>query len=196
MRRSNSRGRAGSGPPLPRRVRIIGGQWRSRQLPVAAVPGLRPTPDRVRETLFNWLQPVLPGARCLDLYAGTGVLGLEAASRGAQSVYLVERDPVALTALNNSVSMLAADRVRVVAHDVLSWLMGEASPFDVVFVDPPYDQALAEPTCAALAAAWLAPGARIYLETDSEAGDARLPNHWQLLHETSAGQVRARLFRV
>jgi 16S rRNA (guanine966-N2)-methyltransferase len=163
---------------------------------VAAVPGLRPTPDRVRETLFNWLQPVLPGARCLDLYAGTGVLGLEAASRGAQSVHLVERNPVALTALRNSVSMLDADRVQIVAEDVLSWLRSAASPFDVVFVDPPYGQALAEATCVALASDWLAPGARIYLETESEAGDASLPKQWQLLHETSGGQVRARLFRV
>ena len=194
MRRSNSGGRAGSA--LPRRVRIIGGRWRSRQLPVAAVPDLRPTPDRVRETLFNWLQPVLPGARCLDLYAGTGVLGLEAASRGAEAVYLVERDPVVLAALRNSVSMLSADRVRIVADDVLRWLKGDASPFDVVFIDPPYGQTLAGAPCAALGAAWLAPGARIYLETSSEAGDASLPSQWQLLHESSAGQVRARLFRI
>jgi len=178
-------------------LRIIGGRWRRRRLPVVSVPGLRPTPDRVRETLFNWLQPVLPEARCLDLFAGTGALGLEAASRGARQVVLVERDPRAVAALHRAVADLAADRLRIVADDVRRWLSGPGSPFDIVFSDPPYGAGLTQPTCAALVAGgWLAPDARIYLETESGGPEPATPPDWQLVRETTAGEVRARLYRV
>lgn len=137
-------------------VRIIGGDWRGTRLPVADREGLRPTADRVRETLFNWLQPVLPGARVLDLFAGTGALGLEAVSRGARAAVLVERDPQ----LAESLRLLAAklpggERVQVVCADALGWLRrapdsADSAGFDLVFVDPPFAGDLWQPTFDAL----------------------------------------------
>lgn len=124
----------------PGRVRLIAGRWRGRRLPVASAPGLRPTPDRLRETLFNWLAPVIEGARCLDLFAGTGALGLEALSRGAAEVVLVEQAPPAAAALEAALEALeAGPAARLVRADALDWLEAAAPPpFDVVFVDPPF----------------------------------------------------------
>ena len=125
-------------------VRIIGGEWRGRRIHISEHSSVRPTPDRVRETLFNWLAGILPGLRCLDLFAGTGVLGLEALSRGAEKAWFVEHDPVLVRVLEEQVTSLAAD-ARVVQGNALEVLGNPSSkPFDVVFVDPPYVMDLAE----------------------------------------------------
>jgi 16S rRNA (guanine966-N2)-methyltransferase len=150
-------------------VRIIGGRWRGTRLPVPDLPGLRPTPDRVRETLFNWLQPALPGARVLDLFAGSGALGLEAVSRGAREALLVERDPALIEALHATVKRLdAGDAVHVLRADAVSLLRTPLhGRFDVVFVDPPFADAAWAPVLSALVP-WLADDAWLYLESPSE----------------------------
>jgi 16S rRNA (guanine(966)-N(2))-methyltransferase RsmD len=150
-------------------LRIIGGQWRSRRLSFPDVPGLRPTPDRVRETLFNWLGQDLTGKRCLDLFAGSGALGLEAASRGARSVQMLDADAAVVRALRASVASLQAGCVRVERADALDFLrrplQSEEERVDVVFLDPPYALKLTDRVLALLPP-WLASGARVYLETD------------------------------
>jgi 16S rRNA (guanine966-N2)-methyltransferase len=150
-------------------LRIIGGQWRSRRLTVPSLPGLRPTPDRVRETLFNWLAPHLEGAWCLDLFAGTGVLGLEALSRGAAGAVLVDREPAAVVALQGHTQRLQAAGAEVLLSDALSFL---ARPpprsFDVVFLDPPYQAGLLPACLDALQRGWLQPQARVYIESAAD----------------------------
>lgn len=182
------RGSAGAGPPG--RVRLIAGQWRGRRLTVLPGSGVRPTPDRVRETLFNWLMPVLPGARCLDLYAGTGALGLEALSRGAAEAWFVEADPRVAAALDNALATLRGHG-RVVRADVSAWLR-DAPPtaFDVLFLDPPYGDGVLDHLCTLLTAGWLAEQARIYLETSRDRPLPLLPPGWELLKENTAGEVR------
>jgi len=127
---------------VPGRLRIIAGRWRGRRLTVPALPGLRPTPDRVRETLFNWLGPRVEGARCLDLFAGTGALGFEAASRGAAQVVMVEQASRAVAQLRSHAAALLADVVEVVDREALSWLGGRFRRFDIVFLDPPFGRGL------------------------------------------------------
>ncbi len=175
----------------PNQLRIIAGTWRGRKLSFPDVAGLRPTPDRVRETVFNWLAPVLPGARCLDLFAGSGALGFEAASRGAAVVELVERDAQIVAALRAHVTTLAATQVHVVVAEALNYLAGSASPFDIVLLDPPYDRPeLLAACCTQLeTGGWLAPQARIYLETRGKTGLPPLPNNWELIRSKQAGQV-------
>jgi len=149
-------------------VRIIGGEWRRRRIAIPVGLNIRPTPDRVRETLFNWLDPILPGSRCLDLYAGSGVLGLEALSRGAAGVVLVDRDAHAVAALEALRQELTA-RARIVHADAVDYLTREApGPFDIVFVDPPYSMNVVPVLEAVLGVT--SPGARVYLER--ERGDA------------------------
>lgn len=180
----------------PGRVRIIAGRWRGRRLPVADVPGLRPTPDRVRETLFNWLAPVIEGSRCLDLFAGSGALGLEAASRGAACASLVEREPRALAVLRANVELLGAgDTVEVIAADALDLLRTPPPvPFDLVFLDPPYDAGLLAPALAALfAGGWLAPSGWLYLEWPGGAPAPLAGTPWRSL---AAGQVQCALYRA
>ena len=163
-------------------VRIIGGQWRRRSLHFPDLPGLRPTPDRVRETLFNWLGQRLDGQRCLDLFAGSGALGFEAASRGACEVVMVERDGQAMAALRKNREVLGADRVELVAADGLAWLAGERGQFDVVFLDPPFQAGLLA-TALAGAATRLAPGGKIYAEFGTRPG----LEGWRILREGRAG---------
>lgn len=154
------------------KVRIIAGRWRGSKLDVPDVTGLRPSSDRVRETLFNWLQSHIGGARCLDLFAGSGALGFEAASRGAAQVTMIERDAAALAGLHASARKLGADQVEIVAADALAWLAQVPDrAFDVVFVDPPFAAGLHRKTLDALAP-WLAPAAQVYVETGR---DATLP---------------------
>ncbi|KRT55184.1 16S rRNA (guanine(966)-N(2))-methyltransferase RsmD [endosymbiont of Ridgeia piscesae] len=171
-------------------VRIIGGLHRGRRLPFADLPGLRPTGDRVRETLFSWLQPLIPGARCLDLFAGSGALGLEAASRGASQVVMLDSAPQAVAQLEQSRQLLRlGEVVSVMRADALAWLRGAATPFDIVFLDPPFGAQLLSECCRLLSEnGWLAEGARIYLEDDAGRGLAP-PDGWELLREKRAGQV-------
>ncbi|MDG4551201.1 MAG: 16S rRNA (guanine(966)-N(2))-methyltransferase RsmD [Candidatus Contendobacter sp.] len=178
------------------RVRVIAGQWRGRRLEFPNLPGLRPTPDRVRETLFNWLAPVLPGARCLDLFAGSGALGIEALSRGAAEVVFVERQPWAVRALRDNLARLKAENARVEAVDALAWLRQPATPFEIVFLDPPFGQGLLEPVCAMLEQnGWLADPAWIYLEAPRDQSAPSLPAPWTIQREKAAGAVAYRLAR-
>jgi 16S rRNA (guanine966-N2)-methyltransferase len=181
--------------PTHSQLRIIGGSWRGRKLAFAALPGLRPTPGRVRETLFNWLAPVIRGARCLDLFAGSGALGLEAASRGAGWCVLIERDVRAVRVLREQVARLGAQQVQVIEADALDWLTAGAQPFDIVFLDPPFHSGLL-PDCVRQleCGGWLAPAAWIYLEAEP-AVQLALPDNWEMYRERRAGQVSYRLVR-
>ncbi|KRA53284.1 16S rRNA (guanine(966)-N(2))-methyltransferase RsmD [Pseudoxanthomonas sp. Root65] len=174
-------------------VRIIGGRWRGTKLAVPERPGLRPSSDRVRETLFNWLMPALPGARVLDLFAGTGVLGLEALSRGAARAVLVERDPGLATALREVVAKLSAP-AEVHAADALAWLGGRHEAFDLVFLDPPFADALWGRALEALVPR-LAPGAWIYVESPADIVPA-VPPAWALHREGRTREVRYALYRA
>ena len=149
------------------RVRIIGGQYRRRLLDFPGSAGLRPTPDRVRETLFNWLGQDLPGWHCLDLFAGSGALGFEAASRGAERVVMIERDRAALEALEKNRAVLGASQVSILRADALAWLANDRESFDLIFVDPPFDSGLAEGVLADLAV-HLKPGGQAYVEQGAE----------------------------
>lgn len=190
MRRIRARGRHNALQKRPGYVRVIGGRWRGKRIPVPELPGLRPTPDRVRETLFNWLAPVIAGSRCLDLFAGTGVLGFEAASRGAREVVLVERDHGLAGRLRDAAATLAPDRLAVVEADALAWLRSPSQPFDIVFLDPPYDAGLLQAAAQGLqAGGWLAPRAFIYLEAPAEAGPPPLPGGWTAHRSGRAGAV-------
>jgi 16S rRNA (guanine966-N2)-methyltransferase len=176
--------------------RIIGGRWRGKRLAFLDRPGLRPTPDRVRETLFNWLQPVIHGARCADLYAGTGALGLEALSRGAARVTFVERDGKALGAIERHTRALDADGAVTALAEVSAWVGAAAGPFDVVFADPPFGSDLLPGLCTLLAErALLAPGGRLYVEYDRRRGFEPGPG-WQVLRQKTAGQVGYALLAV
>lgn len=183
--------RAGRGQQT---LRIIAGQWRSRKIHFPDLPQLRPTPDRVRETLFNWLMSVITGARCLDLFAGSGALGLEALSRGAAEVVFVDCDPHVNIYLRDTLRLLKSEHANVVQSDALTFLAGEAQGFDIVFLDPPYQSDLLLPCCRALEAqSWLNPRAYIYIETASQTALPELPANWQILREKIAGQVAYRL---
>jgi len=151
------------------RVRIIGGQYRRRLLDFPGSEGLRPTPDRVRETVFNWLGQDLPGWTCLDLFAGSGALGFEAASRGAGRVVMIERESKAISALEKNRTVLGASQVDVLRTDALAWLANNRETFDLVFVDPPFDSGLAEKVLATLAP-HLKAGGYAYVEQGTEVG--------------------------
>ncbi|RUO78688.1 16S rRNA (guanine(966)-N(2))-methyltransferase RsmD [Pseudidiomarina taiwanensis] len=181
-------------------LRIIGGRLRGRKLAIAEVTGLRPSTDRLRETLFNWLQFELAETRVLDLFAGTGALGFEALSRGAAEVHLWERDRVAARQLQQHAQQLASacpGRAIVSIGDSLQGLkQTPAASFDGVFIDPPFGQGLAQPALDALVAgAWLAADAWVYLETEPDLG-VTVPAHWQLHREKRMGDVHARLFKL
>ena len=179
-------------------VRIIGGGWRGRRVNFPDLPGLRPTPDRVRETLFNWLQAAVAGARCLDLFAGSGALGLEALSRGAKQLVFVEQAVAAARALQEQLIRFGAGSgAQVVEMGAARYLRSPAEPFDLVFLDPPFGQdALAEYVPLLGEGLWLKPGALVYLENEKSAGTPALPAHWELLKSKSAGEVGYHLARV
>lgn len=173
------------------RVRIIAGEWRRRLLPVSDSPGLRPTSDRVRETLFNWLAPALVGARCLDVCAGTGALGFEALSRGAARCVFVEQNPAVAAALRESARQLGAGaRAEIVLDDARHFLAGSPQSFDVIFVDPPFSADLTVALVTALIPAWVSPGARLYLETAREVPEIPLPEGWRMMRSAQTRQVR------
>ena len=208
--------------PAPRNsVRIIGGIWRGRRVHFPDMPALRPTPDRVRETLFNWLQHSLEGTRCLDLFAGSGALGLEALSRGAAEVVFVEQFPAASRTLQEQLARFrgeqkgSAGQARamgsgggmggasvigkgsVMEMGAARFLRTPPMPFDVAFLDPPFGQdALAEYIPMLDAGNWLKVGGLVYLENERTAGIPKLPAHWELLKSKSAGEVGYHLARV
>jgi 16S rRNA (guanine966-N2)-methyltransferase len=172
--------------PASGTVRIIGGEWRGRRLPVPSV-GVRPSPDRVRETLFNWLAPRLRDARCLDLFAGTGVLGFEALSRGARAALLIDSDAAVVTRLEESRRLLAAGRADILRYDAAAWLAtAPVSPCDIVFVDPPFAAGLATAVLALLARGWVAEGGVVYVEAPAAPA---LPPGWTVLREGRTRQV-------
>lgn len=176
-------------------IRIIGGQWRGRKLPVPDSPGLRPTTDRVRETLFNWLAPHLVDARCLDCFAGSGALGLEALSRYAARTTLLEMERGVAQQLTQNLATLKATQGQVVNTNTLEFLSKPGEPHDIVFVDPPFRKGLLEQTVTLLEQnGWLADNALIYIESEVESGLPALPASWQLHREKVAGQVAYRLF--
>lgn len=172
------------------KIRIIGGQWRGRRLKVLERPGLRPTSDRLRETLFNWLMPMIEGSFCLDLFAGSGALGIEAASRKAKQVVLVEKDKQSVKNLIEHIHLLAADCITVVSNDALKFLrQSPATKFDLVFLDPPFGQDLLTPCCSLLEQlGWLNTTAYVYLELESQ-GVLNLPPSWEIIRHTTAGQA-------
>jgi 16S rRNA (guanine966-N2)-methyltransferase len=177
------------------RIRIIGGSLRNSRLEVPELPGLRPTPERVRETLFNWLAPVLDGARCLDLCAGTGALGIEALSRGAASVQFVERDAQAAQALRANLARLKAAGGQVAMLEAQAFLRGAGQAYDLVFLDPPFALALWPALARQLEqGGWLAERGWIYVESPRGQAPA-LPPNWQLHREGHAGEVRFALYR-
>lgn len=180
---------------MKNQIRIIAGQWRSRKLRFPDAEDLRPTPDRVRETLFNWLRDDVEHARCLDLYSGSGALGFEAASRGAARVVLVESGFKAWPALEENRRLLDAASVECIRADVACYLAGPAERFDVVFLDPPFGKGLVVPACEMLESrGWLAPRAKIYLETERQWNAADLSPHWRLLRNGKAGEVAYHLY--
>ncbi len=177
-------------------LRIIGGQWRSRRLSVAAVPGLRPTPERVRETLFNWLQSDVAGSRCLDLFAGSGALGLEALSRGAASVIFVEKNKQAYQQLQANIHSLQAEGAQLFRHDALTVLKAEQVPFDLIFLDPPFHQDWPKRILDLIVAgALLHPASMVYLE--HEMSYKLNPQDWglEIYRETHAGEVYSCLLK-
>jgi 16S rRNA (guanine966-N2)-methyltransferase len=173
-------------------LRIVAGNWRSRLLQIADVPGLRPTSERIRETLFNWLASNIHGAKCLDLCAGTGALGLEALSRGAGEVVFVERSTIAFKTLNSNIALLGVANAEVLNVDARDYLVGSnARQFDIVFLDPPFTADLYDELCRLLVEQrWLTDDARIYIEMDKDQPELRLPSGWQVLKNKTAGKVR------
>ncbi|MBE9561268.1 MAG: 16S rRNA (guanine(966)-N(2))-methyltransferase RsmD [Proteobacteria bacterium] len=169
------------------KIRIIAGQWRGRKLSVLDKPGLRPTPNRLRETLFNWLTPYLPGSKCLDLFAGSGALGIEAASRGAGRVLLVEKEPDIVKNLYQHIKILNSKNIEIKQIDAIKLLQKEITEtFDIIFLDPPFEQNLLIP-CYNLLEPWLNKSAYIYLETNENI--VNLLNNWQVVRQQKVGQV-------
>jgi len=193
MKQSSSRGSAGGPSGF---VRIISGKWRGKKLPVADAAGLRPTTDRVKETLFNWLMQDTAQSTVLDCFAGSGSLGLEALSRYAAYLTLVEKAPALARQLQQHLKALAASNAEVVNADCLQWLQRPAQrQYNLVLIDPPFRQGLALPCCLALEQqGWLTDSALIYLETEKELALGAIPANWQLLKEKVAGQLAYRLF--
>jgi len=179
-------------------VRIIAGRWRGRKISFPDTLGLRPTSDRTRETLFNWLQPVLPEARCLDLFAGSGALGFEAASRGAAPVVMVDNVLDMVGALRENAERLSASCVQVCQQDAGDYLAAGPGPFDVVFLDPPFasPELLMQSIDGLCESGCLADGAWIYIESPSAASEPAVPENWVLEKQKKAGQVVYRLYRL
>lgn len=171
-------------------VRIIAGEWRGRKLKVPEVPGLRPTPDRVRETVFNWLSQKVAGARCLDLFAGSGAFGFECLSRGASYVEMVDQSAKVVALLQEELILFKSDKASIYQAVVPNGLKPVNQPFDLVFLDPPYQAHLLLPTCEYLEShGYLSQSATIYLEANVEMKEAQLPSNWRMVKALKAGQV-------
>lgn len=173
------------------KVRIIAGKWRGRKLDVIASPGLRPTPDRVRETLFNWIQLEIVGARCLDLFAGTGAIGFEALSRDAIEVTMVESNSKIVELLKQHAQTLKSENHRIELADGLSWLRQTATTFDIIFLDPPFEQGYIEQCCKLIAErSLLNNNGLVYIESEK---NLALPDGWNIKKQKIAGQVQSML---
>ena len=174
------------------RLRIVAGIWGSRVLEIADAPGLRPTSERIRETLFNWLAPRIAGARCLDLFAGTGALGLEALSRGAADCVFVEKSAKAARTLRANIATLQAESAVVLETSATKFLQqGSAARFEIVFLDPPFAADMLPDLCRLLEdSSILADNARIYIEEDRSQPELQLPEPWQVLKTKNSGNVR------
>ncbi|MCW8883756.1 MAG: 16S rRNA (guanine(966)-N(2))-methyltransferase RsmD [Motiliproteus sp.] len=179
-------------------LRIIAGQWRGRKLPFPDQPGLRPTPDRVRETLFNWLQMHVPGSRCLDLFTGSGALALEALSRGAAKATLIDSSKAVIEQLGSNLRTLSAENVELVHNSALNWLQQPQTQnhYDLVFLDPPFRQQMLEPCCQLLEnSGLLSSNGLIYIEAERELTPLPTPASWTLLKQKQSGQVISYLFQ-
>ncbi len=190
MRRRNTANKTGASGPR-NQLRIIGGDWRGRKLAFPDRPGLRPTPDRVRETLFNWLSPVIRQARCLDLFAGSGALGFEALSRGAAKVVLVDSQVQVIAGLQQNIDLLqAAERVRLQQCEALEYLQALKDCFDLIFLDPPYHQGLLQPCIDRLyEQEALSRQGYLYFEANRDETLPCLPAAWAIHRQKSAGQI-------
>lgn len=190
---SRTRGQGGSGE-----LRIIGGDWRSRLLRFPDAGGVRPSPARIRETLFNWLNFHVAGSHCLDLFAGSGALGLEALSRGAAKATLVDHTPVLAQSLRDNLRLLKSDKGEVICRDVEAYLGDrQQPPFDIIFMDPPFRQGWLGRLFPLLESGhWARPGGWVYVESESELTTPPVPKTWQLHRQKTAGQVSYSLYRV
>lgn len=177
-------------------LRIIGGEWRSRRFAFPDGPGLRPTPDRVRETLFNWLAPYIEGARVLDPFTGSGALYLEALSRGAREALALDLNPDSVAALRGTLDTLRCGTGQLLQADALRYLTNQAAtPYDLVFLDPPFNLGLLQPVCALLEErGWLANDAWVYTESEAAPSSLGLPGNWRLHREKKTGNVHYALW--
>ena len=180
----------------PQQVRIISGQWRSRKIPVLSETDLRPTPNRVRETLFNWLRPYIVGARCLDLFAGSGALSFEALSQGASQVVCIEQSKLLIEQLQSTAETLNANRLKIIHANALEWIQAPPTRidpsfklFNIVFLDPPYAANLLNLCFKFLQNGWLSANALIYFEHAKPVSLKEIPNTWQIVREKKAGQI-------
>lgn len=209
MSRTPSKNRAAGKRPaaaaagrLPNRLRIVGGRWRGIRIDFPAIEAIRPSPDRVRETLFNWLQTRVVGARCLDLFAGSGALGIEALSRGAAEVTFVDREPHVGRHIKQTLQRLGAGGATVQVEDAARFLgrtpraLDVARPYDIVFLDPPFASALLPLAFEQLPQGWLAPDAYIYVECPADVPLPPLPSGWSVYRSKQAGQVGYHLLRA
>jgi 16S rRNA (guanine966-N2)-methyltransferase len=180
------------------KLRIIGGIWRGRKIRFLPLPGLRPTPDRIRETLFNWLTPPIKGARCLDLFAGSGALSFEALSRGAQTAVMIDQSPHIIAVLRENADLLKTHAAEFYCATFPQGLEHmHLAPFDIVFLDPPFRQQLLASCCQWLEQHhWLKPNALIYIEAEAELKPLPIPSHWQVLHSKKAGVVGYHLVKI
>ncbi len=176
-------------------IRIIAGQHRGRKLPVLMADGLRPTTDRVKETVFNWLMPYIQDATCLDCFAGSGGLGFEALSRGAKSVTFIELNKAAAQQLKDNRALLKADNVDVLSTNAINFLQQNQQAYSLVFIDPPFRKGLAQQAADAISPQGLTENALIYVEMENDNNNQVMPSHWQLLKEKVAGQVIYRLYQ-
>lgn len=186
-------------PQPNNQIRIIAGKWRGRKLPVLSLPGLRPTTDRIRETLFNWLADDIDQAYCLDLFAGSGVFGFESLSRGAKQVVSVDCHPDVVKTLHQNAERLGTKKMKVLLGKIESMQQPliALSPFDIVFVDPPFNSDLLPVAIDLLSqSTMLKKGSLIYLESAKKQAELTMPAHWQRLKSKTAGQVRYQLYRV
>lgn len=176
--------------------RVIGGNWKGRKLRFIEVEGLRPSLDRIRETLFNWLQNDIHGATCLDLFAGSGAIGIEALSRGATNVQFVELNRKAFHQLEENLGLVNADNAHVLHGDAFDFIQSNQQTFDIIFLDPPFNKGIAQKVIEQLAQAeWLKPQTLIYIEVE-QGLELNVPNNWTELKDKKAGQLQYKLFEV